>query len=143
MLFLRTDNLPLTPYPCIAGDRAKPECTSRVSPPAILLGACQALGVPSVCPLPLLRPLQELQGEVKGQDSIWLEPRSGKELCELSLPILGTDKLKARVKTNPDLNPCAFCSCAPFSCPINYSSHHLTFCYLMKNVSGLLPRQTQ
>lgn len=37
-------------------------------------------------------------------------------------------KLKERVETNPDLSPCAFCSHAPFSCPINHSSHHLTFC---------------
>lgn len=69
----------------------------------------------------------------RGRDT-WLhwvkeiEPRSGEKLCELSVPILGTDKLKTRVETNPDLNPCAFCSHAPFPYPINHSSHHLTFC---------------
>lgn len=84
------------------------------------------------------------KGRAKGiLDSVWLEPKSGRELGELLLPIPGTDKLKARVKANPDLNPCASCSHAPSSCPISRSSTHLTFCYLISNVSGLLPRQIQ
>lgn len=92
MLFLRIDTFPLTPYSAAQGSRAKPEGTSRVSPAALLLSACQALGVHTSASIASAAPTAGAMGRGKGAlDSIWLESSSGEKLCELSVPTLGTN----------------------------------------------------
>lgn len=79
------------------------------------------------------RVLQELRGQQKGYFTQFGLSRRVEGTWESSrCPYLA--QTKAKVEANPDLNFCASCLPAPFSCPINCSSIHLTVIVHFKNI---------